>query len=146
QVSQALITLCAVSGAQEVTSIAEAADTPVKKTRVILSFLEAIDLAAQDSEARFVPAGTQAPTVAQLEEATQSYKEKQDSDRGRLELMLRYAESTLCRTRLLLNYFEYEDAGGTYRCGHCDNCDRDAASDLRVASIKAGPELARLRQ
>ena len=37
--------------------------------------------------------------------------------------MLRYAQSHLCRTRLLVTYFGYTDAPP---CGTCDNCQRNA--------------------
>jgi hypothetical protein len=37
--------------------------------------------------------------------------------------MLRYSQSHLCRTRLLVTYFGYTDAAA---CGTCDNCQRAA--------------------
>jgi hypothetical protein len=39
--------------------------------------------------------------------------------------MLRYSQSHLCRTRLLVTYFGYTDAPS---CGTCDNCQRAARS------------------
>ena len=127
-------------------AIAEEAGTPSKKTQVILAHFESTGFVTSDVEGRFVTTPDQYPSDAQLEEAAQSYGERQASDDKRLDLMMRYAESTLCRTRLLLNYFEYQDAGSSYRCGHCDNCTAHNAEQERLASVKAGTELAELRR
>lgn len=145
-VSEALIHLSACKSPQELKNIAEAAETPIKKARVILAFLQAIDLAVETANGRFLANSPRPPSVEDLDEASRIYNARQDSDQGRLALMLRYAQSTLCRTRLLLSYFEYQEAGANYRCGHCDNCDRESAKERHTASLKAGPELARLRQ
>jgi ATP-dependent DNA helicase RecQ len=131
---------------QVLKSIAEEAGTPVKKTQVILSYLEGTGYARCDEDGNYHPNPDKYPSDTDLEEACKSYDARQTGDSKRLELMLRYAESKLCRTRLLLNYFEYQDAGSSYRCGHCDNCERDAAEDQRRASVKAGHELAELRR
>lgn len=145
-VSQALIRLSGGGAPQELKSIAELAETPSKKSRVILAFLQAINLVNETSDGRFFANSSRPPSAFELEEASRIYSVRQDSDKGRLALMLRYAQSTLCRTRLLLGYFKYQEAGASYRCGHCDNCERESKKERHTASLKAGPELARLRQ
>ncbi len=126
-------------------AIAEEACTPAKKTRVILSFLEAIGLVKETAKAEFSPIGSGLPTMGELEEAMQAFSAKQRGDSKRLDLMLRYASSTLCRSRLLLNYFDYTGAGSSYTCGHCDNCDNDSDKSQHQANLKAGGQLAKLR-
>jgi ATP-dependent DNA helicase RecQ len=48
-----------------------------------------------------------------------AYEELASADRDRLATMMRYAETTMCRTQFLREYFG-EVAGEP--CGHCDNC------------------------
>ena len=57
------------------------------------------------------------PTYAQL---AQIYVDKQERDKQALEQMVAYAQSGLCRWKLLLDYFG--DAGDFERCCTCDNC------------------------
>lgn len=100
--------------------IAERAATPSKKARVILSFLKEIGVAKESAGAKFTPLAHTPPTVDDLARATQRYEQKRSQDRARLQWMLRYAQSHICRTRILVSYFGYPDDGGT--CGTCDNC------------------------
>jgi ATP-dependent DNA helicase RecQ len=62
------------------------------------------------------------------------YEQKRAQDRARLAAMLRYAQSSLCRTRLLVTYFGYTDAPP---CGACDNCQRaaKAMADAQGVSV-----------
>jgi len=46
--------------------------------------------------------------------------ERRDGEREKLERMIAYAQSAMCRWKLLLDYFAEGD--GFERCGHCDNC------------------------
>jgi len=48
------------------------------------------------------------------------YAARQDGDRAKLESMALYAQSALCRWKLLLENFG--EADGFERCGTCDNC------------------------
>jgi ATP-dependent DNA helicase RecQ len=114
---------------QPLRAIAERADTPAKKARVVLSFLKDIGFADEIDGAAFVPLHTDPPTLEELTKAAQRYEQKRSQDRARLAAMLRYAESHLCRNRLLLTYFGYAtglEAGdeGEWTCGVCDNCQR----------------------
>jgi hypothetical protein len=57
--------------------------------------------------------------------------------------MLRYSQSHLCRTRLLVTYFGYTDAPA---CGTCDNCQRaakNAPAPVRDAETRAAEQTAR---
>ena len=56
----------------------------------------------------------------QLAQLTQRYIDRGMSDREKLERMMLYAQSGLCRWSSFDGYFESEDK--VERCGHCDNC------------------------
>jgi ATP-dependent DNA helicase RecQ len=105
-----------------VKDIAERADAPAKKARVVLSFLKEVGFAAEAPGARFAPLATEPPSIENLARAASRYEQKRAQDRARLASMLRYAQSHLCRTRLLVTYFGYTDAPA---CGSCDNCIRN---------------------
>jgi len=106
-----------------VKDIAERADAPAKKARVVLSFLKEVGFAAEAPGARFAPLATEPPSIDDLARAASRYEQKRAQDRARLAAMLRYSQSHLCRTRLLVTYFGYTDAPA---CGTCDNCARAA--------------------
>jgi ATP-dependent DNA helicase RecQ len=108
-----------------VKDIAERADAPAKKARVVLSFLKEVGFAAEAPGARFAPLATEPPSIEDLARAASRYEQKRAQDRARLAAMLRYAQSHLCRTRLLVTYFGYTDHPA---CGSCDNCQRAARS------------------
>src|SRR5262249_40435358 len=106
-----------------VKDIAERADAPAKKARVVLSFLKEVGFAAEAPGARFAPLALEPPSIEDLQRAATRYEQKRAQDRARLAAILRYSQSHLCRTRLLVTYFGYTDAPG---CGTCDNCQRAA--------------------
>jgi ATP-dependent DNA helicase RecQ len=114
-----------------VKDIAERADAPAKKARVVLSFLKEVGFAAEAPGARFAPLATEPPSIDDLARAASRYEQKRAQDRARLAAMLRYSQSHLCRTRLLVTYFGYTDHPA---CGTCDNC---------VRAAKAAPPSAR---
>ncbi|MFT3700594.1 MAG: ATP-dependent DNA helicase RecQ [Kofleriaceae bacterium] len=120
-----------------VKDIAERADAPAKKARVVLSFLKEVGFAAEAPGARFAPLALEPPTIDDLARAASRYEQKRAQDRARLAAMLRYSQSHLCRTRLLVTYFGYTDAPA---CGTCDNCRhsaRQAPPPMRDAEVVA---------
>ncbi len=130
-VAEALIELFKVGGEpRPVRDIAERADAPAKKTRVVLSFLKEVGFVSEVAGANFKPLTTEPPGFAELEHATRRYEQKRAQDRARLQSMLRYSESHLCRNRLLLTYFGYGDDAEEF-CGKCDNCEQ-AAKDAQI--------------
>src|SRR5678815_3238433 len=67
-------------------------------------------------------------TLDRSSAASDVYKrqeQKRAQDRARLAAMLRYSQSHLCLTRLLVTYFGYTDHPA---CGTCDNFVRAAKS------------------
>jgi len=101
-----------------------------------------IDVTREAAGAKFFLLADAPPDLAELEQAAQRYEQKRAQDRARLQAMLRYAESHLCRTRLLLSYFGYTDEGSE-DCGYCDNC-RAKRDGSRVDDTAAA--LAALRE
>jgi len=116
--------------AEPLEAVAAAADVPVRTARVVISLLAELGLAEEEEGTRVRAVGD-APDDAELATMAQRYEERRAEDRARLDAVVRYATSTLCRTRILRAYFG-EDAPPT--CGHCDNClrrSRKAEEDAR---------------
>ena len=87
--------------------------------KVCLKLLKDGKLLRQDRKLgyRLTAPSSATPSYAQL---AQVYVDKQERDKQALEQMVAYAQSGLCRWKLLLDYFG--DAGDFERCCTCDNC------------------------
>ncbi|WP_431262211.1 RecQ family ATP-dependent DNA helicase [Roseateles chitinivorans] len=70
--------------------------------------------------------------AASLREALARYEAKAGQDRRRLEQMVFYAQSGLCRWRVMLEAFD--EAAGFERCHGCDNCARIDAHERESAA------------
>ena len=125
-------------------AIAERAETPAKKARVVLSFLKEVGFVVEKPGEQFRPLGDEPPSLHELSRAARRYEKKRAQDRARLHAMLRYSESHLCRTRLLLSYFGY-DQHGANACGQCDNCHAAAKRGEERAGAEATAGLAASR-
>jgi ATP-dependent DNA helicase RecQ len=124
-----------VMGLEEIQ--AAAAGVPRTKVRVILSALEQLGLVAQDESGRFRRVG--APMKeADVEQVSRAYEERQKADRERLERMVLYAQTALCRWKILLEYFGA--AAECKSCGHCDACRKPAAPVQRAEHRDFSPE------
>ena len=58
-----------------------------------------------------------------LEDLATRYEERQKNDRDKLDSMIAYAQSALCRWQLILRQFSESIDGDA--CGDCDNCRRN---------------------
>jgi ATP-dependent DNA helicase RecQ len=74
---------------------------------------------------------------ARIAQLAGGYADKAVLDREKLERMVFYAQTRICRWRVLLEYFGDSLPGG--KCGTCDNCRREARDD-------AAPPRSPLRQ
>jgi ATP-dependent DNA helicase RecQ len=89
------------------------------RIRVVLSLLKELKLVKElrGSQFRLMRVDV---TQAHLETLSRMSEEKVNKDKEKLERMMQYGQSAMCRWRLLHDYFaeEMEDE----RCGKCDNC------------------------
>ena len=128
----------------ELKTLCEAAEVPAKKTRVILGYLKDAGYAEEVGGSLFQPVGDRVPDAHALAQAAVRYDQKRTQDRSRLESMLRYAQSHLCRNKLLFAYFGYsEDAAEA--CGICDNCLR-LKKDEQARKIRDATERRRVER
>jgi ATP-dependent DNA helicase RecQ len=63
-----------------------------------------------------------------------AYEERRRADRSRLEAMMHYAETTVCRVRYLKQYFHVR---ANRDCGYCDNC-RDSKREQPPPRVARG--------
>ncbi|HWA96965.1 MAG TPA: ATP-dependent DNA helicase RecQ [Pirellulales bacterium] len=95
--------------------------SPVAKTRT----KTAVELLINQGFVRREPQNTYRVLRAdvsreELARAGQSYQQRHEQDRLRLQQMIEYAEGRTCRWRKLLDYFQSDELPEG-RCGHCDN-------------------------
>jgi ATP-dependent DNA helicase RecQ len=105
----------------------EASDVAAAKVRVVLALMKELGVATETRGTRFKLLQPGLP-AERLEAMAREYAERTDTDRAKLERMMMYAQTALCRWKILLEYF-----GTTVdwdRCGECDNCRRPV--DMRV--------------
>jgi ATP-dependent DNA helicase RecQ len=109
-----------------------ASGLPQRKVKVILSQLEGAGVI--ERRAGKIRAVRSFAAPAEMTEFLSAYEQRHTSDRDRLEQMMRYAETTFCRTRFLREYFG-EPSGRD--CGHCDNC--RASKERQIQSERTDP-------
>lgn len=112
--------------------LARKADLPPKTARVVVSLLQESGLVAEEEGLRVRALGDR-PDAAEMLALSNRYEERRNEDRARLDAVVRYATSTLCRTRILRAYFG-EDAPAS--CGHCDNCRRQVRKEEERARME----------
>jgi len=93
------------------------AETSQAKARVVLGVLKDHGYADEYPGAVFKMLGQ--PDELTLGRAAEEYRKRREADRGKLEAMIRYARSTRCRVKMLLEYFGEAEVP---LCKRCDNC------------------------
>jgi ATP-dependent DNA helicase RecQ len=106
------------SGEAGLKEIALSAGTSQQKARVVLGVLRDRGLCEELPGTRFVVRG-EAPDDLLIGRAAEEYRKRREADRDKLESMIRYARSTRCRVKILLEYFGETEVP---LCGRCDNC------------------------
>jgi ATP-dependent DNA helicase RecQ len=126
-----------VASAHGVTAeLCAASGIPKRKVKVILSQLEGSGIIERRG-GRIKCVRTFA-TAEELQAFLREYEQRHTSDRERLDQMMRYAETTFCRTRFLREYFG--EPSGT-DCEHCDNCRaRSQRESQSAAEVVPGPK------
>jgi superfamily II DNA helicase RecQ len=64
-------------------------------------------------------ARTDTKTAHELEALLDDFERQGRADRGKLDEMMHYAQSTACRARRIARYFAEPEGAA---CGRCDNC------------------------
>jgi ATP-dependent DNA helicase RecQ len=90
------------------------------KLRVALNLLKDAKIVKEKRGAKFSLVKTNL-TEIEIEGIAREYVERGETDREKLEKMLLYAQSALCRWNILFEYFE-NDSKEDEKCGICDNC------------------------
>ncbi|HYE94144.1 MAG TPA: helicase-related protein, partial [Terriglobales bacterium] len=117
--------------------LAAAADIGERKLRVILAQLHEAGL-VERRRGRVRPTRAAAPD--ELERLLGQYEARRRGDRERLDEMVRYAETTECRVRVIARYFAER---ATEECGRCDNCRARAAGRFeRRVEPRVSPPIA----
>ncbi len=108
--------------------LTQAAGLPQRKVKVILAQLESAGIIGL--KAGKIKCARTFSAPEEMSTFLSEYERRHLSDRERLDAMMRYAETTFCRMRVLREYFG-EESGKD--CGHCDNCRAKADGSLHVA-------------
>ncbi|MDI1478285.1 RecQ family ATP-dependent DNA helicase [Polyangium sp. y55x31] len=118
----------------EAREIAKMAGVSERRAKVLLASLDAEGLVLRRKGCfRATAALRRAGSASVLREIRER---RTHEDRARLDAIIRYAETTECRTRYLRRYFGEEEGES---CGHCDNC-RDHAAERLAAAAAASAE------
>jgi ATP-dependent DNA helicase RecQ len=98
-----------------------AAGVAQAKVRVVLAMMKDLEMVAEPSlgEYRLIASGLGAEA---LDAMADRYEKRSEGDRDRLRRMVLYAQTALCRWKMILEYFGEEFDWD--HCGHCDNCSR----------------------
>jgi ATP-dependent DNA helicase RecQ len=96
-----------------------AAHVAKTKVRVVLATLKDWKIVKQQRQRGYqvIQAGI---GEAELQALTQQYQVRQDRDREKLDRMIEYSQTAMCRWRKLVDYFGEEVDWDN--CGGCDNC------------------------
>ncbi|MDB4988829.1 MAG: hypothetical protein JWN04_4007, partial [Myxococcaceae bacterium] len=118
--------------AVKLTALALATEITERHTKVIVAQLESAGI-VQRERGKVIPL-REVQSEAELDGLLTEYETKRKTDRERLELMMRYAQSARCRTQYLAQYFGEEASD---HCLHCDNCKARTAPAPAPAAVTA---------
>jgi ATP-dependent DNA helicase RecQ len=105
---------------------------PVSKVKVIAALLEASAIVRRGRRIETLRRFTK---QAEFSRYLSEYEKRAQSDRTRLDMMMKYGQTTECRVRFLTRYFGNELRTS---CGRCDNC-RTGAAHRRVDVTRLQP-------
>ncbi len=98
-----------------------AKDVALAKARVVLATMKDLEMVDEPEPGSF-RLQRSGLSADELDEMSHSYEQRAELDRDRLRRMVLYAQSALCRWKMISEYFGVDLAEP--RCGHCDSCDR----------------------
>ena len=104
---------------------------PLSRLRVIVALLKEHRIVREHRGATFSMRSARAEDeVLGLADA---WRERSEADRARLDRMLMYAQTGLCRWQVMVDYFGESLERET--CEHCDNCARAASRPAPLADV-----------
>jgi len=116
---------------------------PLNKLKVLIGLLEREEWLERDEHGGFRLTDPPPGDAAALAEVLQRYEDKGEQDQQRLEQMVFYAQTGMCRWQVLLEAFG--EGQSFHRCHGCDNCRRIDAHQqelrLREAVADAAAEV-----
>ena len=119
-VRAALKTLGADAAAVSLAAMqAHASGLAKSKLRSVLTVMKDVGMVRESRGAKFRLVSDIEDDAA-LEDIARQYADRKEADRSKLERMTSFAQSPICRWKLLLDYFN--EADGFDKCGVCDNC------------------------
>ena len=118
--------------------IAERAELSERRTKVILAELDAMGVVRRKAGGKVSRLRSFADP-GELAAFASSFEDRFGADRGKLDEMMHYAQTTACRTNLLAAYFGEEPEE---TCTHCDNCRDGAAIALAHPRSEKAPPVA----
>jgi ATP-dependent DNA helicase RecQ len=104
---------------------------PVGNLRVMLSALKREGVIVERRGSRYEP--RPALLSARVDSLAAAYEERRQRDQAKLEQMVIYAQTALCRTRVLL-----EALGETVEWSQCDTCDNCRGVSIRAEAMATG--------
>ncbi len=132
-VHQALETLRAAETPVTLQALQEHANPVTEgKVRVVLSLLKEFKVVQELRGARFRLMQVEV-RHNELEVLARMSEEKVEKDKEKLERVMQYGQSAMCRWRLLHNYFGEEMEAE--RCGTCDNCVHPLEEQIAVPDL-----------
>jgi ATP-dependent DNA helicase RecQ len=98
-----------------------ARDVSRNKVRVVLSLLKEMGVVHEGRSSRYRLVRRDLDEAA-LRDLARAYEERHQKEVERLDRMVMYGQTALCRWNVLLEYFG--EKSPQERCGHCDGCER----------------------
>jgi ATP-dependent DNA helicase RecQ len=107
----------AAPAAVPIARVGEACGLAARRAQVVAALLDEMKVA--ERKAGKLRKLREFPTPEDWEAFLSAYERRHEGDRERLQAMVRYAQTALCRVQYLRDWFG-EERGE--RCGRCDNC------------------------
>jgi len=104
---------------RELDQIAEMADVPRRKVRIVLTLLKRHGMVREHRGGVWERVAPDV-TAADLSRELTDYEERRQRDRAKLDQMISYCRTARCRTKMIMEYFG-EQRADDFLCGHCDN-------------------------
>lgn len=122
----------ALRGGAELAAAAESAGLAAKKARLIAALLKDAGMLTE-SRGKLKPAEGANDKAAAA--AVSAYRRRREQERRRFHEVVNYAETGICRVKVLLRHFGREDVDP---CGLCDNCRKGKEDRARKVARTRG--------